>query len=83
MLIFCLLHAKLNTIFYSRAGGAKKLRKGHVFLYLRKFSSIFICFHTAKSLPMSLPSDSKPYPFPDPGPKQLVPYPAAQNLTLR
>ena len=76
MLIFCVLHAKIYTIFYSRAGGAKKIKKRLCFIDIYACFQVFLYVFTRQ----------KPYPYPYPPIQNLThfltPVPSNFFLTL-
>ena len=76
MLIFCVLHAKINTIVCSRAGGAKKIKKRPCFIDIYAYFQAFLHVFTRQ----------KPYPYPYPPIQNLThfltPVPSNFFLTL-
>ena len=76
MRIFCVLHAKINTIVCSRAGGAKKIKKRPCFIDIYAYFQAFLYVFTRQ----------KPYPYPYPQIQNLThfltPVPSNFFLTL-
>ena len=76
MFIFCVLHAKINAIFCSRAGGAKKIKKMPCFIDIYPYIQAFLYVFTRQ----------KPYPYPYPPIQNLThfltPVPSNFFLTL-